>query len=423
MYFQKVNNRFSFVYYDTKLKKNVRLNKFEHPNIQSEADAILYCKKWDAEHDAMKTRVRRKLEWSKKFFDFSRLLTIYENAKKEDAPNTWQDCSNNIKYYVFPYFLSLKNENNINNWSFHYEAFRSHLEKTESMKKKGLRKTLAYSTINHIINSLNGFVEVMYRWRFIERKDKCRHFPSSLLTQRSEDAVIDPKLQHLIYSSLRFRDERSADFFLVSLHTGMRLNELMGLSLRDFHCGEINSDFMKRALKPYRMIPYGYITLESQPKSRADLRTDKGEIERKPLKGKKSIDHEDCRIIPIFDKRAYNTIVKLWNLQRVSYEQNKYGYNLSDYLLFDGLKASTYYNNLIKVQQKLKISKLFTPHCTRHTYSTWLADRTGGNYTLCRMILGHTDVEMTMRYVHINSRIRRQMNSKEQLKSSIELAI
>lgn len=423
MYYQKRGKNYSFVYYDATLKRNVRLPQTAHAQFQSDEEADRFCKKWDAENDAMKFRIRKRMEWSKKFFDFNELLEIFQRAKKEEAPNTWMDYGNHIQYHVFPFFLTKRNCNNMNIWHYYFEEFRDHLQSSEVLKKKGLGPGIAYSTMNNIINSLNSFMNVMYRRRFVETRHICRHFSSSLLNQRSEESVVSLELQEMVYSALRFRSELSADFFLVSLHTGMRLNEQIGISIADICADEIESDFMKKALKPYNLKPYGFISLESQPAERMNPRNEIGKVPRKPLKGKRKIDPKDCRIIPLFHKRAYNILVKLWNRQRKLYESKRHGHDLKDYLLFDGLTYSIYSSNLRLIQQKMKSDHLHSPHDTRHTYSTWLADKTGGNYTLCRMILGHHDLDMTMRYVHINAKIQRQMKCKSQLAFDLEMAV
>lgn len=423
MYYQKRGKSFSFVYYDTTLRKNIRLPQREHPQILTETQAIAFCKRWDAAQDSQKVRIQKRLQWRDKYFDFQELLTIFEKSQNENAPNTWQTNSSYLKFYAFPFFLTEKKENNLNNWHYHFEEFRDHLQSAQNIRRKKKGGRIAYSTMNNIINALNGFMSVMYRRKYVEIRHLCRHFSSHLLNRSSEESVIDEETQEQIHSALRFRNEQSADFFHVSLHTGLRMNELLGLSLADFHVEEIHSEFMKQALKPYHLKVYGYLTVESQPFIRTSPRDSIGRVPRKPLKGKKRIDSKDCRIIPLFDKRAYNIVVRLWNKQRALFLTKRYGISLKDYLLFDGLTRSTYSSDMRVTQQKLRFFRYFSPHDTRHTYSTWIVDQTGGNYTLCRMILGHSDLNMTMRYVHVNALLRQQMKAKQRLYEPIELAV
>jgi integrase len=424
MYFHKtVTGRYAFSYYDPVLKRNIRLRKYQHPTFQTDQEAELFCKTWDAKNDALKTRIERRMEWSKKYFDFNNLVEIYENAKKEEAPNSWKEHSDFLRYYVFPFFLTKKGENNLNNWEYHFEEFRNSLQMGEILRKGkgGERKKLAYSTMNNIINSLNGFMRVMRRWKYIENDYKCRHFPSHLRNQGGIEMVIPEDVQKQIHKALLERRPISADIFLVSLKTGMRINEVMGISLADFSTKEIESDFLRNALKPHNLKPRGFINLMSQPALRLGARDASGRVPRKPLKGKKFIHSKFSRMIPIFDKDACNKLVELWNIQRLNFEKKRYGENPQDYLLFDDFTVNKYSSDLRVVQRKLKLNREYSAHCTRHTYCTWLYGRTGGSHSLGRMILGHHDIDMTMRYVHINEELRAQLDCKLQLKASLEM--
>lgn len=338
--------------------------------------------------------------------------------KKEESPNAWQNFERDVRLHVFPFFLNTKQQPNLNLWKYHLEEFRSHLHTVKTMKGQ---KPIAYTTKNNIFSSLNGFLKTMYRHHYLEYELKVRRFPESLTNKKTADAVIDPEMANRIYDGLSFKLKSAAEFFWVLLHTGMRLNEGIGLSMADFYGHDVESDFMMKALNPYKLKPIGCIALESQPKHRNETRNQKGIVERKPLKSKKKIDPENARIIPIFNKKAYNILAIRWNEQQQHYQNRKFGPDLKNYLLFDGLRASTFSRLFKEVQKDMRLSFLHTPHDTRHTYSTWLVDQTAGNYTLCRMILGHSDLDMTMRYVHINAKLRRQLEMKYQTEKPLEL--
>lgn len=424
MYYQKRGGTFSFVYYDTELKRNVRLSKSKHPVVTDIEAAAAFCLNWNAQYDAMKTRIEKRIEWTHRYHNFVELLKLYERSRKEEAPNSWDDNIYQLKYYVFPFFLAKKSENNINNWHYHFEEFRDFLETVEPIKKKVAAQTIAYSTKNNIIAALNAFITIMHRRRQLENDYKCRQFSNSKLNRKSEESVVDPEFQKLIFDKLMSRNELAAAFFLVSIHTGMRISELLGLSLADFLSGAPDSEVIRKALEPYELKSYGFISIDSQPSSKSSsLRGVNGRINRKPLKGKKRIDPEDARIIPIFDKDAYNAIVDLWNKQRELYNTSKrFGEDLKNYLLFDGLNKNSFSRHLRQAQKSLHLEVFFTPHDARHTYSTWLAEQTGGNYAMCRMILGHSNVNITMRYIHMQARLQRQLKSKIQLKEPLRLA-
>lgn len=418
MYFQLRGKSYSFLYYDPILRKNIRLPKSQTPHITSEADAIKFAEQWDLKNEAFKARLRQRINWEKKYPNFEHLLMIALEEKKQESPYAWKNFERDIRLHVYPFFLGTKQQPNINLWKYHLEEFRSHLHTIRTMKGS---RPIAYTTKNNILSSLNGFLKTMYRHHYTEYELKVRRFPESLANKRTADSVINPEMANMIHDALHFESKLAADFFWVILNTGMRLNEAIGLSLDDFHAESIESDFMQRALKPYNLNALAYIALESQPLHRTKIRNARGVVERKPLKAKKKIDPENSRIIPIFDKRTYNILAARFNEQKALYDKQTYGDNLKNYLLFDGLSGPVFAALLKKTQKNMRLSFIHTAHDTRHTYSTWLADQTAGNYTLCRMILGHSDLDMTMRYVHINSKLRRQLQVKRQIDKQIEL--
>lgn len=138
----------------------------------------------------------------------------------------------------------------------------------------------------------------------------------------------------------------AANMFLVALNTGLRLNELIGLSLADFYPGEPVYKPLTMALQNLGMKALGYIILESQPADPVSIRTDSGIVKRKPLKGKKRISDSENRTIPILDKQTFNTLARLWNTQRDLLEKKQYGSDPKDYLLFQGLNKNVYSNAL-----------------------------------------------------------------------------
>jgi integrase len=415
MYFQKRGEIYSFIYYDHSIKKNVRLKRSETPQVKTDEEAAHFCRFWDSKMDASKSRIKRRLEWQTRFHNFKDLLLTYEKSHREEAPYSWAADRNYLEYYVFPFFLEKKGVNNINLWSHHFEEFRDFLVDVPPIKQKLKRLTLAYATKNMIIKALNTFLAIMKRRNIIERAEKCRYFSKSKLHRKNEESVLSSEQQGLIFETLKTYHALSSVFFWVSLHTGLRFNEQLGLSLADVFSGAISSKALEDALRPYAMKPYGYISLESQPFSPHQPRAEDGSVPRKPLKNKKSISHENSRIIPIFDKQAFNFLVGVWNAQQFLFSKKKCGENPKNYLLFEGLNKNTYANALRVAQKRLHFEKFFTPHDTRHTYSTWLADQTGGNYTLCRMILGHASLDITLRYTHLSAQIHKNLKVQNQL--------
>lgn len=421
MYHQKRGKVFSFVYYDSETKKNIRLSKDCHPVIQMEREAIEFCRQWNARNDSMKVRAQKKMEWSTKYHNFNDLLKKFEWDRREEASYSWEDNLYQVRYYVFPFFLEMKKENNLNQWYYHFEEFRDYLKTATALRSKIEKKTLSYSTMNAIIKSLNAFIKSMYRRREVDRDYKCRLFNASKLQQRSFESVLDPLTQKRLFEKMRERNLLMFQFLKVSLSTGLRLNEQVGVSLSDFILGEPESPFIRKSLSPYRLKIYGYLTIDSQPSlNRQSPREDQQKVPRKPLKGKKNSDLDQSRIIPIFDKEVVNILVSLWNEQRRLYERKRFGFNPKDYLLFDGLNKNIYSAHLREAQKALQFQRFYTPHDMRHTYATWIAEKTRGNYAVCRMILGHASIRMTLRYVHLHAKLRMELKSKNQLLEEIK---
>lgn len=415
MYFQKRGGRYSFIYYDTTLKKNVRLSRAQTPSLQSDEEAEAFCRSWSIKYDSSKVRISKRLQWKSKYVEFDKLLKAFERSRKEEAPYSWMNHNQYMQYYILPFFLDQKDQPNPDLWHYHFEDFRQHLETISPIKTKKKKIGLAYSTINHIIKSLNSFMTILKRRCLIETAHRCRTFSQSKIKTKQEECIIPTDVGDLIHLTLKEIHPPSADLFSVSLRTGLRLNEMMGLSLNDVFEGDIDNEALKKVLEPYQMPIFGYISLESQPALKSRLRDDRQRVPRKPLKGRRRIDAESGRIIPIFSVSAWKILANLWNAQHRKYLERRFGPNPSDYLLFDGLNKNTFSHYLRRAQQTLELERLFTPHDLRHTYSTWLAEITGGNYTVCRMILGHSKLDMTMRYVHMNARIRRSMEKQQQL--------
>jgi len=419
MYFQRRGDKFSFIYYDTTLGKNVRLKSSEIPSsVRTEIDAEEFCKRFDRKYDSLQRRLSEKMKWKTHFFNFEKTLERFQASRKEDAPNSWQADEYYFNYYILDFFLNQKDENNLNNWHFHFEDFRDYLSTVRPLKQRVGKKCLAYATRNSIIKSLNAFLRFMWRRREVEAEYKCRYFSKSLIARKSMESVIPEDHQKIIYERLKSENPMAADMFWVALNTGLRLNELLGLSLADFFPGEPSYKPLLMSLKNLSLAPIGYLLLESQPSNSVVLRDPTGKVIRKPLKGKKLIGEHENRTVPIFDKQTFNILARLWNKQRTRREQGHYGDSPADYLLFDGLNKNVYSNALKKAQRSLKTK--FTPHDTRHTYSTWLAEVSAGNFMLCKIILGHSNLDVTLRYIHMQERMQRELRRNQQLNQVIE---
>lgn len=421
VYYQKRKNGYSFVYFDTTLKKNVRLKKQHCPVIHTEEEAKAFCEQWDAKYDAMKLRRKMRIQWTERYHKFNEDLKKYLIYITDKAPNSWSNYMTYVRYYVFPFFLDLKDQHNINAWHFFFEEFRFHLENIKPVKKKVKSCRLSYSAINSVIKSLNSFIEFMWLERKIENNFKCRSFPKHKIKRRNETSVIEDWDQILIHRSLKEINWTAADMFHVAINTGLRLGELTGISMADLHSKEQLPETLKTALKPYNFTIYGCLLIDSQPENSNALRSASGEVKRKPLKGLKTIEGEELRKIPIFDKETYNILVHLWNEQQKEFERRRYGDNPKNYLLFN-LNKNTFSHYLRRAQIRMKRIKCYSSHELRHTYCTKLNQITGENMELSKMILGHSDVETTRHYSHVNQRLKKHLETKRQLSLPMKYA-
>jgi len=416
MYFQKRGGRYSFVFYDPVRKQNVRLKRSETPHIQNDEEAQTFCDQWNQQNKTAKdTADERRFERAKISRDLNEILAHLRENRKEEAPNISKSDDYFLNYYILPFFVDRHRRMDPTIWPKLFEDFRQHLRVVSPVRRLKT-DTLSYSTKNNIIKVLNALMITLYRLRRTDTIYRCRQFSSRYMPLKDETSVIPKPFQHVIQSHLQTKDPTAADLFLVSLHTGMRTNELLGLSLGDLFTEApfASARTIHALLRPHNLTPYGFVCIDSQP-ALSSIRSRSGVVPRKPLKNKKAIGPSAARIIPIFDRNAFNTLVRRWNQQRDLYQSHKYGLNAKDYLLFEGITRNKYASLLRSSQKDLKHSRAFTPHDTRHTYSTWLAEKTGGNFAICRLVLGHSKMDVTLRYVHMNERLQQGLQTQQQL--------
>lgn len=422
MYFQKRGGEYSFVYYDLLLRKNRRLLRGDTPSIASDLEAEAFCQQWDHSHLTTQSKIEAKISWINDYPEWSEKLKMYERSRKEDAPYSFRTNVYYLKYHVFSFFLGLKREIDAAKWPLSFEEFRDHLQTVKPVKNTD-GHVFSYSTMNGILKSLNSFMLVLHRRNLIPLHVKCRLFQKSKCRQKSEESIIAPLDQGRIYLQLLKTDPLSAKFFYICLHTGLRINEALGLSLSDFFQGFPDCESLKKVLEHQTLPSYGFLCLESQPSLSPHLRDPSGYVPRKPLKGKRTISAANSRTIPLFDLESTNLLIELWNDQQKLFEISHHGKNPKDYLLFEGLNRNIYSNRLRLVQHTIDLDTnvFYTPHDCRHTYSTWLAAASSGNFDLCRMVLGHASIETTLGYVHIGARIARQVRARIQLERPMKI--
>lgn len=424
MYWEKRKNKngiiyYSFAYYDKRLKKTIRLKKSQVPsNINSEQGAEEFCKIKEAEYESVKIRIQRKLEWKKKFYNFNELFDLFQKDMKKKAPNTWKNSCYFIEQYVFPFFLTEIQCNNINNWNLFYQDFIEWLSNVKPTK--GNKENISYSTQNHVISALNNFIVIMKKHNKIEKIDKCSKYQTHLLPSRDIEDVFTEEEIYEVNAKITNCD--LFDLFNVLLRTGLRISECLALSVEDFFTGEPEHDTLKRSFKNHNIQCFGYLVIESQLGDKIKVRNENGRVIRKPLKGRKRIKTGEGRIVPIYDKDIFNILAKRFNTQLERLRAQEFGADGKDYLLFEGVHRNALNVALSEVYEKFNGKyKRKSQHCCRHTFSTNFVGLTCGDFFLAKAILGHKDVDTTMRYVHIFEAINRKAKKKEMKLAGIEL--
>ncbi len=402
---------FSFVYWDG--ERRVRLKKQEHPHFDSRDQAEEWAKAKEAEFESAKSRIIRRLKWKSQYYEFAKISESYADYCKKIQPNSWKNSIFYLNHYVLPFFLDVKKSNNPNNWSLHFEDFRNWLE-DEAIGVKHSKKKLAYSTKNHCIKTLNVFLDYLGRNNLVDKSNvhKLSGFPASKINFRDAGSLITEEEFRSIYSILKETDPLVAIFFMTAFYTGMRFNEIFGLSIDDLYVGELEDNVLRTALADHKIPYYGYVVLESQPATKIRERLPNGSIQRKPLKGKPRISEKHNRLVPIIDKHLFNELVKLYKAQEGKLKQRRFGSNPKDYVLFEDLTQSETVVALREAYAKTRYTHK-SYHCCRHTRCTELVGKTR-DFVLARYWLGHARQETTLRYTHIYQQSARTARKKNQ---------
>src|SRR5207253_7366898 len=129
MYWQwrgKTSKRRVFMYYDSTLKKNIRLRVGEiPPNMGSDEEADAFCRQKESEIEASKIRILRRLKWKSRFHNFEDLIEIFKNERLKESPNNWKNDVYYMEHYVLNFFINQNAFSNMNDWYYHFEDFKS----------------------------------------------------------------------------------------------------------------------------------------------------------------------------------------------------------------------------------------------------------------------------------------------------------
>lgn len=319
------------------------------------------------------------------------------------------------------------------NWSFYYDDFKDWLKTVKPLKWN--KDNLSLNTQNKIIKSLNRFLDMVGKANQ-KQIEKCPQYSRSELTRVSAKDILNDDEIEKIQNELKQMRPASYNLFTVLVRTGMRENEALGLCLAFVVEGKLQG---KKSQKMHELLEqtelggdyHGYIVLESQPACKP-FRIDKpfkdrfGEtwktnsVPRKPLKLRNSISAEHYRIIPVYDKEAWNIIAKLWNEQNDLLTERKFGNEPRDYLLFDGLTVSMFYGDVVKAFEKAKLP-FRSPHKLRHAFLTAFYAATNESRFLARKVAGHNEERSMAIYSHIGEQIALEQTQKKQSQKKMKI--
>ena len=395
---------YSFVTADRKRLSRKEIQNRFGKDITTEKEADECLKLLEAEFEMKKLKIQQRLDWEKKYYNFTSLLEEYIKQQKKSAPNSWQNNEFYCKYYVLPYFLMDQKLNNIELWSSKYDDFKEWLEKDAKTIKSN--RKLAYSSKNHAIRALNTFMTHLYDKKIISTLHKCSKFGEHLLNERTIDDIIEPEEMERICKRLKSNGHHTEALYYRYLYfTGMRFNEGLAISLGDLYQGELEADLMRTKMDAYKMKYFGYIVSDGQ----FGGMDGSGNVTRLPFKGKKAISEKHNRIIPIVDKVLWNELVDVAEKIHESKPKSKKTRNC---LIFEGIDDATATRRLQEAFQQEKL-KWRPWHCLRHSRATLLIGQTG-DVMLARLWLGHSSPRVIEKYNHIYQAIVRQAKAVSQ---------
>ncbi|RYZ54158.1 MAG: hypothetical protein EOP07_16490, partial [Proteobacteria bacterium] len=311
----------------------------------------------------------------------------YSLWKIEEQPRSAKQDLSMLSNFGIPFFICELKEHNPNTWGEFGEELQTWLKKTAKTRKG---ETLAVSSANKIINSLNHFLKWMRRKKYIEYGNfrPFESFDQRKQNRRTEKDLVTEEVFLAIHKIISNQEggKLFADMWWVQRKCGFRVSELLGLMF--YWLSDECPDFIKEEFEPRGLKIYGSLYLESQPAKAYISRVD-GTIERTALKWRDCISHENARTVPILEKETWKILVKRYGVQCELWDEKKFGPVKDAYLLFDGAQRNTYLERINQAYKQLGL-KGGGSHVLRHSLSTeWGIMKI--NDKVKELVLGHKE--------------------------------
>lgn len=419
---RKDNGKFYYEFYKTIPFKDLK------GVYKTREEAELAMPLYEAKYDSRLAERQKRESWHDQYYNFKDLIDIYVKYRKETAPNSWESKIAWFKNYVLYFFYVEKHATNLEEWKFHFKAFKEYLKEAKGSRNS---KVLTYASKNHCINELNSFLSLMFEEGKCDPQPKLKLFSESLVNNhKGADDLIQKEEFEAVYSHLQLLEQIEkipsyySDAYYLLRVTGLRINELMGLGLNSVRPGKPPRDELNKLLEKNNINEiYSYIFLLEQPK--IQKRNKNNEILWKPLKGKKG-NIQDARYIPITDIKAHNILAKYHRIAKESRSKLEYGDDNRNYaFFFDYITASGLRYRIKNAYEKLPY-KYKSPHTARHTLATQLTKNSGNlSDELAGVILGHSKgSKSTQRYNLLYKEIvETELNNANSLKDFEEIEL
>lgn len=231
----------------------------------------------------------------------------------------------------------------------------------EALKAK-LRESLQPASANNCLDVLGLMLGKAVRWKLLaERGPTVEPFPEPMKSYKWWD-----EREHISRFLRASERSRYYAFYLTALETGLRLGELLGLSKADI-------DFETGMIRVWRQwTPKRTYTAPKHDKERWVSFEPSGHLAEVLRRAVQASPHPEAIFVTAKGSRPIRA--------RVS----------RDYLRALIKKAGV---------------PLITMHSLRHTYASWFMREVGDIWAL-KAILGHADIQTTMRYAHHAKRQR-----------------